>query len=69
MCWPSVVIQSMSLAQIAFLLRFIRIYFIFGTDIPTSFASAPPPPRSLPRILKEYTLRQEWAAMSVQKHL
>ena len=68
MCWLSVVIQSISLAQIAFLLGFIRIYFIFGTDIPTSFASAPPP-RSLPRILKEYTLRQEWAAMSVQKHL
>ena len=62
MCWLSVVIQSMSLAQIAFLLGFIRIYFIYGTDIPTSFAS-------VPRILKEYTLRQEWAAMSVQKHL
>ena len=44
MCWLSVVIQSMSLAQIAFLLGFIRIYSIFATDIPTSFASAPPPP-------------------------
>ena len=59
MCWLSVVIQSMSLAQIAFLLGFIRIYSIFVTNIPTSFASAPPPPPSPPLgILKEYALRQ-----------
>ena len=51
------VIQSMSLAQIAFPLGFIRIYSIFATNIPTSFASAAPPP-PLPGILKEYALRQ-----------
>ena len=48
MCWLSVVIQSMSLAQIAFLLGFIRIYSIFATDIPTSFASAAHPPAPPP---------------------
>ena len=58
MCWLYVVIQSMSLTQIAFLLGFVRIYSIFATNIPISFASPPPPPLPLPGILKEYALRQ-----------
>ena len=56
MCWLSVVIQSMSLVQIAFLPGFIRISSIFATNIPISFASPPSPRR--PRILKEYAPRQ-----------